>query len=444
MYSRIVYETEVFDSLYTSKVRFYMKNVFKVLTAAGLLVSLASCSSQQSQSTDGGETGSAGSDSLHFELPGGTLDYVGYEYVSPGFYLNEGDYTKTVCLNFDYTNNEDEAKSWYSDFWITAYQNGNELDGPSSYLADEQPETMKNNYDEVLKGGTLHFGQAYVLNDYSPVTVIAKHNGGKETSDQLVIEIEPYESNAFDIDRLYGVWKAGSASLTLTSSRITLSEGSSSTYKDDPKLWTDDTTLHTSLSDCKELRIEERNGELHLINDEYDFVQEENWSEASSSKGELNEVAFGETIATDFVELTFDEKDTVNELVNVYTSSGGGITIKNVIEQEKANTKYVYVKGTVKNISSGQYDPEEMKARFIVDGKYELEGKVSTIDGNGSDTINLDPLNSEVIYVSAGLDSAAAESAKSIELYLGFERSFSGSSNGDPKDSTYYYMIKLR
>ena len=425
-----------------------MKRIIHLMVSAGMVFSLTSCSSNAmsngSNKAEDSENGSAASDSMHFELEGGTLDYVGYEYVSPGFYYEGGDYTKTICFNFDYTNNEDNAKRWSDDFWITAYQNGNELEKASGYTTDSETDTMKNSMETVLKGGTLHFGIAYVLQDYSPVTFIANHNGGKETSGQTVIEIEPYQDNSFDIDRLYGIWKADGATLTLTSSRITVDKGSSSTYKDDPQLWTDETTLHTPLFDYKELAIEEIDGTLHLICDEYDFVQEENWSEASGSGGELTEAALNEPIVTDFAELIFDEQDTADEIIFTYTSSGGGITIKNIVEQQQDNTKYVYVKGTIKNTSSNSYNPENMKAKFVVDGKYELEGKVNAYDGNGSNTLDLEPLNTKIIYVDTGLDNAVAEAAESIDLYIGFERSFSGNDDGDPEGSTYYYLIKLK
>ena len=416
-----------------------------VVLAVALLFG-CSGSNGSSQSSNSGPS----TDPLHFELPGGILDYEGYEYVSKGFYgSGDGDPTKTICLNFTYTNKENKQKTYQNDFCIQAYQNGTELSQPSGYTTSSAPESMSKAYDTVLQNGTITIGRGFVLQDYSPVTVIASHNGGKETSNQMLIEIEEYKDTSYDINKLYGYWegKNGSA-LTITSSRITLNySSSSSTYQDDPTLWTDETALYTSLSALKSLNIEEDGSTLRLTNDEYSFTQKENWSESDMTAGELTNAAVGETITVDFAELVFDQKGVADELKYSNTTGGGGgyggrITRTLIVEKPKSGTKYVYLQGSVRNTSSRAFDPENLKVKLVINDTYELEAKATAVDA-GSSVSDLNPLNTCMLVLDAGVDTKTAGEIKKLDWYIGFDQSFSGSDRGDPADSRYYYCITV-
>lgn len=412
---------------------------------------LTGCTTAGGSSGSGNNGQSSSSEPLHFEVSGGVLDYDSYEYVSKGFYSNDsGDYSKTICLNFIYKNKENKQKNYSNDFRIKAYQNGTELKGPSSYSPSAMPESMNNARSTVLQGGELLIGCGFVLQDYSPVTIIANQNGGKAVSNQMILEIEEYTDNSFDIDKLYGYWEGkGDTALTITSSRITLNTSKTSTrYTDNPGLWTDETTLHTKLSDVEQLEIEEVDGVLHLSNNQYEFTQKENWSESSGSSGELQTINLGETISVDFAELYFDKKGISNSLEFSNTKGNGGgyggnITFRVIIEQEKPGTKYIYLQGTIKNTSSREFDPENMKAKAVVNDTYELDVKVSAVDG-GSSVSRLDPLNTATLVLDAAIDDKTAGEIKKIDWYFGFDPSFSGGSSGDPSTSRYYYLVTVQ
>ncbi|MBR2761389.1 MAG: DUF5067 domain-containing protein [Solobacterium sp.] len=429
-----------------------MKGIIRKLLLAAASLSLIACGSSGGSSAGASSSGGgSSSDTLHFELKTGILDYADYEYVGKGFYAGgSGDPEKTVCFNFNYTNLDSDPKSYYQDFWVNAYQNGTELDTASGYSYSNAPETVENTSKTVLQNGTIKVGVVYVLQDDSPVTIIAKHNGGSEKSNQLILTLEPYQDNSFDMNRIYGYWEGkDDTSLTITSSKVTLKYSkSSSTYRDNPNLWTDASNLHPDVSEIDPLRIEEKDGTLHLINETYDFTQTENWPEGEGGT-ELKTAELGETITTEFAELSFTESGHKPELKYSNTtggsegSYGGHITFSLIVGRETPGKEHLYLEGTIKNTSSQDYDPEDMKVKAVINGTTELEGDVTALSG-GKSLSSLNPMNSATIVLHTEMDSSLVNDISSLEWYFGFDRNFSGSSKGDPSESRYYYVIKAK
>lgn len=413
-----------------------------------MALSLCACGSGDASGSSEDEGASA---PLHFELDCGTLDYNSYEYVSNGFYAyGDGDATKTICINFDYTNKEDQPKDYSSDFWITAFQNGKELDGPSSYSPDAAPESYNRAYDKVMKDASVTIGKIFTLQDYSPVTIYVNHNGGKETSDPMELAIEPYDSvmpAAFDLNRLYGTWtdEVSGKTLTMTSSIIEFGNEHSRSSMEDPVLWTDENTLHTIFSAIGEvLTITEENGTLRMTSDKANLVQTANWPEntddsSAESKGSQT-VAMGDPITTDFTEIVFTESGT-KDAIEFSTSSGGGsITVRNIVEQAKDGTQYVYLQGTIKNLFTSAIDPTRMKAKLIINDDYEINCKVTLIDG-ASTIHNLEPLSNATLVLDAGIANDMAGTIQKLVWKIGFDEAFVGGSSGDTDSCKYQYEI---
>ena len=221
---------------------------------------------------------------LYFELDTGILAYNSYEYAPAGMVQNtDVDPSRVIILNFDYTNKENQPKEFQQDFWITAYQNGKELSSSVSYNPEAAPDSVGNVYSTVLKDSTVTFGKMFLLEDSSPITIIANHNGGSEYSDPMILEIEEYEDNSFNINRIYGRWEDqnGGDVLTISSSQIKWQKGGSSSYQDDPDIWTDETTFHTRFQRLGgDLEIIDEPGQpLVMKNDKFTFVQVESWPE---------------------------------------------------------------------------------------------------------------------------------------------------------------------
>ncbi len=274
----------------------------------------------------------------------------------------------------------------------------------------------------------------------------ASQNGTTENPGEPVIE-----ETSYDLNKIYGRWEEenGNSVLTITSSRIWYGTESSSTYDDSPEIEADGTNLHLGLSDIRDMTIEEGDP-MKIYNDAHTFYQKENWSETDfDPSAEAKVIEEGETIALDFAELYFDEDDIVDEIKFSNTTGGGSgygghITITQVIEKEQSGKKFIYLKGRIKNLATYQIDPEQMKALCVINDKYELEGKVSCVDEGASSVYRLDPLNSAILFLDAGIDASAVSDITKLDWYIGFDQAFSGNDRGNPKGSRYYYQINIK
>lgn len=74
-----------------------------------------------------------------------------------------------VIINYRYTNNSDETKSFMLAFNAQAFQNGVELE--NAIVTADKSYSSENILKDVKPGGTIEVQEAYVLQDNSPVTV---------------------------------------------------------------------------------------------------------------------------------------------------------------------------------------------------------------------------------------------------------------------------------
>ena len=75
---------------------------------------------------------------LRFELDNGILEYKNYQYAGNGFYGgNEGEPSKTIILEFEYSNKTEQSRSFMQDFWVEAFQNGGKLNEPGGIQVKE-------------------------------------------------------------------------------------------------------------------------------------------------------------------------------------------------------------------------------------------------------------------------------------------------------------------
>lgn len=128
-------------------------------------------------------------ESIDLETDAGRLVYSSYEFVGEGFY-NEyvsGDPSKTVILNFDYTNKETKPARTQDHFYITVYQNGTELQLPESW--SQSPESLDNFFTTSMKDNTLPVGYPCVLQDYSPVTIMVEDREDSDNYQMMEVEI---------------------------------------------------------------------------------------------------------------------------------------------------------------------------------------------------------------------------------------------------------------
>ena len=395
--------------------------------------------------------------SLKFELESGILEYKSYQYAGNGFFGGDkGDPSKTIIIEFEYSNKTEEGRAYHQDFWIEAYQNGQKLEYPGSYSPEGTPQSFKSAIEPIGKGSSALIGQAFAIQDYSPIHIEVRNNGGTAPSQSMLLEIEPYKDTSFDINRLYGSWKDENSdkTLTLTSSFIEFGNSKSSSSSKNPVLWTDEHSLHTRFSDIGEvLEIKEDGDTLRLENSIVSLVQTENWPEnGEGTDGETKDVKEAQILNMDdglsleFVDISFDDAGIDDSIKTSKTtgdggSSGGNITHTVVIESENPGTKYIYLKGTIENLSSSVIEKDNLKIKLIINDKIEFEPKITFIVG-GSSTHSIDPLNNAMFILDTGISESAAEKIEKAVWYFGFEEEFKPKNRtGSIESSEYYYQL---
>ena len=168
--------------------------------------------------------------------------------------------------------------------WMTQYNKMFEYSNKS----DQSRSFMQDSYSPIGKGSSAVIGQAFVLQDYSPIHIEVKNNGGSAPSQSMRLETEPYEDTSFDINRLYGSWEDENSDkiLTLTSSFLEFGNSKSGSSTQYPGVWTDGNTLHTNFDKLGDtLEIVEDGDALRLVNDTVNLVQTENWPENGAGDG---------------------------------------------------------------------------------------------------------------------------------------------------------------
>ena len=127
---------------------------------------------------------------LRLENDGGVIQYAGFVMNTENFHgSSSDDYVEALVLKFDYTNKEDEEKQAQDDFGIKAYQNGVEINTASGWTSsDALPPEVDNFFNNVLKGGTITIGRAFIPEDDSPVTIIVNSYGDDNGSATMELD----------------------------------------------------------------------------------------------------------------------------------------------------------------------------------------------------------------------------------------------------------------
>lgn len=119
------------------------------------------------------------------------IKYAGYEYIPAGVLTDETiDLSKVIVVFMDYTNHrEDEPSQMQGDFWYRVFQNGVELDRNfCSYYSDKYA-PFEDNYKEVMMGGTITAGNFFLLEDDSPITIVANEQGSSDNKQSMTVEL---------------------------------------------------------------------------------------------------------------------------------------------------------------------------------------------------------------------------------------------------------------
>ncbi len=181
------------------------RNIFKFIMFAICGLMLVGCSgnnantSKDSTESEMSETENdkkeSGKDTeiIDFSVDDGNLKYIGVEKASEGLISTNKDIDKdkVVMLKFEYTNKQEDPSQCQNTFYIQVFQNGVEVKKSLSYSSGggEQYELCGNFFSEALKGGTVTFGKLVLLNDSSPLTIVAKEKGSSDKKQQMELDI---------------------------------------------------------------------------------------------------------------------------------------------------------------------------------------------------------------------------------------------------------------
>ena len=118
------------------------------------------------------------------------LSFAGTRMLDPSVPSDDYAGNDYVLVIFNYENYTTDPKSPQRDFWPTVYQNGVELDTlRSRKVNDTEDYKILDGFNKtVIKGGVLEFGEAYEIQDDSPLTVVLKQNGAS-TVDPVSFEV---------------------------------------------------------------------------------------------------------------------------------------------------------------------------------------------------------------------------------------------------------------
>lgn len=119
------------------------------------------------------------------------IKYAGYEYMPAGVLTDETfDLSKVIVIFMDYTNHrEDEPSQMQGDFRYRVFQNGVELDSNfCSYYGDKYA-PLEAYFKEVMMGGTVTAGNFFLLEDDSPITIVANEQGNKDNKQSMTVEL---------------------------------------------------------------------------------------------------------------------------------------------------------------------------------------------------------------------------------------------------------------
>lgn len=150
-------------------------------------------------------------------------------------------------------------------------------------------------------------------------------------------------------------------------------------------------------------------------------------------------VAVGNTITLPFAEMTISEAAIAN---NIKTSIKTGSITYTTGPDEKADTEYVYIRGTLKNTSKAEISMINIEGTVEIDGySYELDN-LTIIESDGSSTYSLAPLKTYSYTLSAEVPNELAQSAAPCNVTFGINENFE---SGDPfaEEPTYDYTYAI-
>ena len=146
------------------------------------------------ESGAGASAGSTTGDAIALQTEDGQAEikYNSVEYIADDVLADESvDSSKVIIVKMDYTNKSDDPKMCQEDFWFRVFQNGVELDSSfASYYPDRAgAKSLEDYYKQVMGGGTVTCGKYFLLEDDSPITIIANVQSNGDLKQSMTVDL---------------------------------------------------------------------------------------------------------------------------------------------------------------------------------------------------------------------------------------------------------------
>lgn len=160
-----------------------------------------------------------------------------------------------------------------------------------------------------------------------------------------------------------------------------------------------------------------------------------------NEKADLTPIALGDKITVDFAEITVDECGIKEDLK---TSIKTGNITYTTGPESVSGSKFVYMRGTIKNTSKSEISWAEIGGQAEIDGySYNVES-IDIIEENGSSAHNLAPLITYKYTLYAKVPNELADSYQSCVLNIGFDDNFARDSQKEVSEYKYGYTLKIQ
>jgi len=160
--------------------------------------------------------------------------------------------------------------------------------------------------------------------------------------------------------------------------------------------------------------------------------------EEEESKVEFQTVNFGDTITTDFIEMSIVKASTSQELKPTDTSSVYSYF------SDKDDETYFYITGDIKNIGGDSYSVEDMNIQLTFDDKYNYTGHIAADDG-GNDFYGdyVKPFGKVKYYMYASVPDELIKSYSTCTIQFAFHDNCKSDYHSDFSLYEYCYEIVL-
>ena len=152
------------------------------------------------------------------------------------------------------------------------------------------------------------------------------------------------------------------------------------------------------------------------------------------------ELAIGDQIKTDFIEITIDEAGLKPDL-KTSIKSGNATHISG--PGAEAGYQYAYIRGTIKNISKSELNDNGLKMEAILDDYSYTNSSSSIIESNGSSVFNLSPLATYTYTLYVKIPDEIASNHKSFVIHMGFNEGLESVFTNDMSELKYAYEMSL-